>query len=137
MLHVQIFQRFTHLTSLPIYHFRFSIFDQETLKSECQCSRYLELNPTCVYGSVFHIALLHVCVELYKLQLPSLYTLWANPSFTRTNEWRIYLKEIIHVSNFLFRLLHIVSFSCVLEGGEGDETRRKIRSLKWILRSAN
>ena len=34
--------------SLPICHFRFSIFVLETLKFEWQFSQYLELNPSCV-----------------------------------------------------------------------------------------
>ena len=41
--------------SPPIHHFRFSIFIQEMLKFEWQCSQYLELNPTCAQE---HIRLL-------------------------------------------------------------------------------
>ena len=44
----------TQLMSLPICHFRFSIFVLESLKfkkkgwhSHWQCNQYLELNPTC------------------------------------------------------------------------------------------
>ena len=42
------FPKVTWIMSLPIHHFRFSIFVLETLKLEWQCSQYLELNPTCV-----------------------------------------------------------------------------------------
>ena len=37
--------------SLPICHFRFSIFVLETLKFEWECSQYLEFNQICAYAT--------------------------------------------------------------------------------------
>ena len=42
-------------------HFRFSIFVIENMKSEWQCSRYLELNPTCDSARVTKTIIPEVC----------------------------------------------------------------------------
>ena len=41
------FSKVTQILSSLTCHIRFSIFFLQTLKSEWQCSQYLELNPTC------------------------------------------------------------------------------------------